>query len=176
MIAQDIKKGITNTAKTKLRRHGWTKLKIVRDCICIGNSMICSDIWHKYYSWYFEIVIGKGEWNLRQFWNITSGIYVKYHIQIMLLFVYTTTRKRSVIFTCRYFNFSWNTTALSQSNCRSFSCNNVKSKICRPGPTGLWAGYAPASLHSQLSFVVEKLVASWGMTRCDGLFQIKTYH
>ena len=24
---------------------------------CIGNSMICSDIWHKYYEWYFEIVI-----------------------------------------------------------------------------------------------------------------------
>ena len=25
--------------------------------ICIGNSMICSDIWHKYHEWYFEIVI-----------------------------------------------------------------------------------------------------------------------
>ena len=25
--------------------------------ICIGNSMICSDIWHKYHRWYFEIVI-----------------------------------------------------------------------------------------------------------------------
>ena len=23
----------------------------------IGNSMICSDIWHKYHKWYFEIVI-----------------------------------------------------------------------------------------------------------------------
>ena len=29
-----------------------------------------------------------GEWNLRQFWNIT-GIFAKYHVQIMLLFVYT---------------------------------------------------------------------------------------
>ena len=48
----------------------------------IGNSMIGSDIWHKYH-----------EWNLRQFWNITSGIYAKYHVQIMLVFVYTT-RKR----------------------------------------------------------------------------------
>ena len=63
--------------------------------ISIGNSMICSDIWHKYHEWYFEIVIR----NLRQFWNIMSGIYAKYHVQIMLLFVYTTTRKRSVIFT-----------------------------------------------------------------------------
>ena len=31
--------------------------------------------------------------NLGQFRNITSGIYAKYHVQIMLLFVYTTTRK-----------------------------------------------------------------------------------
>ena len=29
-----------------------------------------------------------------------SGIYAKYHIQITLLFIYTTTRKRLVIFTC----------------------------------------------------------------------------
>ena len=25
--------------------------------ICIGNSMICSEIWHNYQEWYFEIVI-----------------------------------------------------------------------------------------------------------------------
>ena len=61
----------------------------------------------------------------RQFWNITSGIYAKYHVQIMLLFVYTTTLKRFVIFTCRYFKLSWNTTALSQSNCRNFSCTSI---------------------------------------------------
>ena len=24
--------------------------------ICLGNSMICGDIWHKYYEWYFKIV------------------------------------------------------------------------------------------------------------------------
>ena len=24
---------------------------------CIGNSMICSDVWHKYREWYFEIVV-----------------------------------------------------------------------------------------------------------------------
>ena len=68
-----------------------------------------------------------GEWNLRQFWNITSSIYAKYHVQIMLLFAYyTTTHKRFVIFTCRYFKLSWNTTALSQSNCRNFSCSSIK--------------------------------------------------
>ena len=44
---------------------------------------------------------------------ITSGGYAKYHVQIMLLFVYTTTHKRFVIFTCTYFKLSWNTTALS---------------------------------------------------------------
>ena len=70
-----------------------------------------------------------GEWDLRQFWNITSGIYAKYHLQIMLLFVYATTSERFVIFTCRYFKFSWNTTALSQSNCRNFTCSSIMTKI-----------------------------------------------
>ena len=57
--------------------------------------------------------------------NITSGIYAKNHIQIMLLFVYTTTCKWFVIFPCRYFKLSWNTTALSRSNCRNFSCSGI---------------------------------------------------
>ena len=35
-----------------------------------------------------------------------SGIYAKYHEQIMLLFVYTSTHIRFVIFTCRYFKLS----------------------------------------------------------------------
>ena len=82
-----------------------------------------------------------GEWNLRQFWNITSGIYAKYQLQIMLLFVYITTLKRFVIFTCRYFKLRWNTTALSQSNCRNFSCSSIKFVIAWSG----WYG-APLSL------------------------------
>ena len=61
----------------------------ILDFISIGNSMICCDIWHKYHKWYFEFVIRNftsvRRWNLRQFWNITSGIYAKYHVQIMLL-------------------------------------------------------------------------------------------
>ena len=88
--------------------------------ISIGNSMICSDIWHKYHEGYFEIV--------RQFWNITSGIYAKYHVQIMLLLGYTTTHKRFVIFTCRYFKLSRNTTALSQSNCKNFSRSSINKE------------------------------------------------
>ena len=75
-----------------------------------------------------------GEWNLRQFWNITSGIYAKYHQQIMLLFVYTTTRKSFVIFTCRYFKLSWNTTALNQSNYRNFSCSSIIQEILSARP------------------------------------------
>ena len=100
-----------NSQRRFLAKHGFG----------IGNSMIFSDIWHKYHEWYFEIVIR----NLRQFWNIPSGIYAKYHVQIMLLFFYTTTRTRFVIFTCRYFKLSWNNTALSQSNCRNFSCSGT---------------------------------------------------
>ena len=61
---------------------------------------------------------------------LTSGIYAKYHVQIMLLFVYTTTPKRFVIFTCRYFRLSWNTTALSQSTCRNFSCSSLTREMC----------------------------------------------
>ena len=33
-----------------------TAINLVSADICIGNSMICSDIWHKYHEWYFEIV------------------------------------------------------------------------------------------------------------------------
>ena len=61
-----------------------------------------------------------------------SGIYAKYHVQIMLLFVYTITRKRFVIFTCRYFRLSSNTTVLSQSNCRNFSIKIKDKKITTP--------------------------------------------
>ena len=122
-----VKKGKTSTLNTSHDILFQEKGKRTR-YISIGNSLICSDIGHKYYEWYFKIATFHeplGEWNLRQFWNITSGIYAKYHVQIVLLFVYTTTRKRFVIFTCRYFNLSWSTTALSRSNCRIFSCSGI---------------------------------------------------
>ena len=45
---------------------------------------------------------------------------------LSLFFVYTTTHKRFVIFTCRYFKLTWNTTALSQSDCRNFSCSSIR--------------------------------------------------
>ena len=65
------------------------------------------------------------EWNLRQLWHITSGVCAKYHVQVILLFVYTTTCKRFVILTCRYFKLSRNTTAISQWNCRNFLCSSI---------------------------------------------------
>ena len=44
-------------------------------CICIGNSMICSDIWHKYHEWYFEIVIRIS----RVFRRVKFETTLKYH-------------------------------------------------------------------------------------------------
>ena len=64
----------------------------------------------------FETILKYHEWYLRQLSR-----------KIMLLFVYTSTCKRFVIFTCRYFKLSWNTTALSQSNCRNFSCSSINT-------------------------------------------------
>ena len=107
--------------------HCFVVMSCMLSTISISNSMICSDILiFKYHQWYFKIVI------LMKFETI-----LKYHewylcqisLQIVLLFVYTTRGKRFVLFTCRYFKLSWNTTALSQSNCRKFSCSRITTKI-----------------------------------------------
>ena len=68
----------------------------------------------------FETILKYHEWYLCQI-----------SLQIMLLFVYTTTHTRFVIFTCRYFKLSWITTALSQSNCRNFSYSSIIHVIYR---------------------------------------------
>ena len=73
-----------------------------------------------------------------QFWNITNGIYAKYLVQIMLLFVYTATRNRLVIFTCTFFKLSWNTTAPTRSNCRIFSRSNKNMLTVSPGVNVLY--------------------------------------
>ena len=82
------------------------------------------------------------------FRNITSGIYAKYDVQIMLLFVYTTSRKRFVIFTCRHFKLSWNTTALSQSNCKNFSCSSIKNLINPLSPNSVQHQFSPNNIHT----------------------------
>ena len=94
--------------------------------IFIDNSMICSDIWHKYHDWYFESdVISRA---VRR-----ETIWVEYMPNITYKSCYywfiLTTRKSFVIFTCRNFKLSWNTTARSQSNCRNFSCLGINREI-----------------------------------------------
>ena len=69
-----------------------------------------------------------GQWNLRQFWNIRTWYLCRMLRKIMILSVYTTTHKRFVIFTRRYCKLSWNTTALSQSKCRNFSCSTIRGQ------------------------------------------------
>ena len=62
---------------------------------------------------------------------------MKYHqwylcqisLQIMLLFVYTTTHTRFVIFTCRYFKLNRDTTALSQPNTKNFWWSSINTGI-----------------------------------------------
>ena len=95
--------------------------------ICVGNSMICSrDIWHKYHEWCFEIVIRlkHREWYLCQISRTNHAITA-----VFVYRLYTTTRKKFVIFTYRYFKLSWNIAALSQSNCRNFSYSSITMRI-----------------------------------------------
>ena len=64
----------------------WRSSRKIGECnasdrICIDNSMICSDIWHKYREWYFEILIRNftsplASEFLRQFWNNYLGWYL----------------------------------------------------------------------------------------------------
>ena len=68
-----------------------------------------------------------GEWHLTQYYKWCLCQISR--TLIMLLFVYTTTPKRFVIFTCRYFKLSWNTTVPSQSNYSNFSCSSINTEI-----------------------------------------------
>ena len=67
----------------------------------------------------FETILKYHKWYLCQISRTNHS---------MILFVYATTLGRFVIFTCRYFKLSWNTTALSQSNCRNLLCNSINDK------------------------------------------------
>ena len=100
-----------------------------RGSISTGNSMICSAIWHKYHEWYFEIVIRNftrlkfetilkyHKWYLSQISRTNHAVICLYHFP-----------QKDCNFTCRYFKLSWNTTALSQSNCRNFSCSGIRKQ------------------------------------------------
>ena len=70
----------------------------------------------------FETILKCHEWYLRQISHTNHAI----------ICLYCYPPKRLVIFTCRYFKLSWDTTALSQSNCRNFSCSSINGKIRIP--------------------------------------------
>ena len=85
--------GICVFYRSSTRARSAPKRSAIPKKICIDNSMICSDICinttsdiSKCYRKFHEPL---GEWNLRQLLNITSGIYTKFHVQIMLLFVFS---------------------------------------------------------------------------------------
>ena len=99
--------------------------------ICIGNSMICSDIWHKYTSDISKLLYVIS----RAVRRVKFGTILKYYEWYLcktsltsraIFCLYLNYPQKVVIFTCRYFKLSWNTTALSQSNCRNFSCSSIK--------------------------------------------------
>ena len=48
--------------------------------LSIGNSMICSDIWHKYHEWYFEIVIQNFASRYRRVKFVTIWKYHEWYI------------------------------------------------------------------------------------------------
>ena len=83
----------------------------------------------------------------------------------MLLFVYTATRKGFVMFTCRYFKLSWNTTALSQSDCRNFSCSSIRSvKQQLAQPSSLKSDQHQFSLNDiNLQFTIKRKVMAINM-------------
>ena len=95
--------------------------------------MISNDIWHKYYEWYFKIVIGLLYVISGAVRRVKFETIWKYHEWYLCEISRTNHAclynypQKVVIFTCRYFKLSWNTTALSQSNCRNFSCSNINA-------------------------------------------------
>ena len=102
--------------------------------IRIGNSMICSDISKLLYvisravrRVKFETILKYHEWYLCQILRTNHAIICLYYYP-----------QRYVIFTCRYFKLRWNTTALSQSNCRNFSCSSIKFVILELEGKGSW--------------------------------------
>ena len=72
----------------------------------------------------FETILKYHEWYLCQISRTNHAITA-----VFVYRLYTATRKRFVIFTCRYFKLSWNIAALSQSNCRNFSCSSITLRI-----------------------------------------------
>ena len=66
----------------------------------------------------FETILKYHEWYLCQILRTNHAIICLYYYP-----------QRFVILICRYFKLRWNTNALSQSNCRNFSCSSINGVI-----------------------------------------------
>ena len=87
--------------------------------------MIWSDIWHKYHKWYFKIVLrnftsryASEIWDNFEISKVVCMPNITYKSCYYLF--YTTTCKRFVIFTCRYFKLSWNISSIICSSIRQY--------------------------------------------------------
>ena len=80
----------------------------------------------------FETILKYHKWYLWQISRTNQAIICLYNYP-----------QKVVIYTCRYFKLSWNTTALGQSNCRNFSCSSIINVI--QVPVQSWA-YVDASI------------------------------
>ena len=76
-------------------------------------------------------------WNREQ-WNNDGGTVEQRLLQVVFMpnITYNSCYclfilQKVAIFTCRYFKFSWNSTALSESNCSNVSCSSINDHYKR---------------------------------------------
>ena len=85
--------------------------------------MICSDIWHKYRRVIFQNVIRKFETILKYHeWYLCQTSRTNH--AIICLYYYP---QKVCNFHMKVFQIKRNTTGLSQSNCRNFSCSSINT-------------------------------------------------
>ena len=99
----------------------------------------------------FETILKCPEWYLSKTSRTNHAIICLYYYP-----------KRFVIFTCTYFKLSWNTTALSQSNCRNFSCSTVEPVYNSPVLTGQFSK-SQFFAHTNAVFVTR---IRWPLSGC----------
>ena len=73
-----LKKIVCTVFDFALYPSNWSYLKNL--WLSIGTSIICSDIWHKYHVWYFEIVIQNFTSRYRRVKFVTIWKYHKWYI------------------------------------------------------------------------------------------------
>ena len=95
----------------------------------------------------FETILKYHKWYLCQMSRTNHAIICLYYYP-----------QKVVIFTCKYFKLSWNTTALSQSNCRFFSCSSITRRTEKKAVTHKF--FPALSAASGGSFTRENLPKS----------------